>query len=101
MAYNLDTLRNKRGVIPPAAMKMNGKEPVETETKFVLDDPDFTGNKNFDTKLDPNLLTPSKKTLRKVKRDRIKFYRELKKGGYITKEQFKEAKKEIKKYTDY
>jgi ribosome recycling factor len=46
-------------------------------------------------------LTPSKKTLRKVKRDRIKFYRELKKGGYITKEQFKEAKKEIKKYTDY
>ena len=71
MAYNLDKLRNERGVITPFAM------------------------------MDPNLLTPSKKKLRKVKRKQIKFHRDLKRSGYITKQEFKEIKKEIKKYTDY
>jgi len=68
MAYNLDTLRNKRGVIPPMAMKMDEVDP---------------------------------KKLRKKKRELIREQRGLKRSGEITKEQFKEAKKEIKKYTDY
>ena len=104
MAYNLDILRNKRGVIPPSAMKMNGeseaqirrreraegesgetqffygKKPIETEAEFVLGDPNnVTVNKNFDTKeVDP-------KKLRKKKRELIRKQRDLKRSGEITK----------------
>ena len=66
MAYNLDKLRNERGVITPFAM-----------------------------------MDRSKKALRKAKRKLIREQRGLKRSGEITKQQFKEAKKEIKKYTDY
>ncbi len=100
MAYNLDKIRNKRGVIPPAAMKMNGESEAQIrrreraegesgETQF------FYGPKPVETKeVDP-------KKLRRKKRELIREQRGLKRSGEITKQQFKEAKKEIKKYTDY
>ena len=66
--YNLDKLRNKRGLIPPAAMKMDEVDP---------------------------------KKLRKKKRELIREQRDLKRSGEITKQEFKDAKKEIKNYTDY
>ena len=68
MIYNLDKLRNKRGIIPPAAMKMDEVDP---------------------------------KKLRKKKRKLIREQRDLKRSGEITKQEFKDAKKEIKNYTDY
>ncbi len=97
-SYNLDTIRNKRGVIPPAAMKMNGESEAQIrrreraegesgETQF------FYGPKPVG-EVDP-------KNLRQKKRELIREQRGLKRSGEITKQQFKEAKKEIKKYTDY
>tara|TARA_R100001594_G_C3878617_1_gene225326 strand:- start:345 stop:500 length:156 start_codon:yes stop_codon:yes gene_type:complete len=44
---------------------------------------------------------PFSKELRKTKRKLIKEQRDKKRSGEITKQEFKTAKKEIKKYIDY
>jgi hypothetical protein len=44
---------------------------------------------------------PFDKELRKTKRELIKEQRSKKRSGEITKQEFKTAKEEIKKYIDY